>query len=585
MSPATGGNRLSGKPTNAAFAFVHANYDTSGEWLMGRQSASEGFLKAFVHHSGADAFWCYVQSAEGYKGFHERVAAFGGSATRGVLPMALPEVAELGTLYRPGPDIGYFAWLRRHFDQRGFSLCGVTHTTADQAAMDALGGLLTAPLQPWDAVVCTSEAVKAMSERVLEGWAEHLSERFSASVTFPCRLPIIPLGVDCDAFTVAPGTRDRLRQRFGIAADDVAVLFVGRLSHVDKANPVPMYLALEAAAKSSHHKVHLIHAGWFPHAGMEPAFRAAAQTFAPSVNAVFVDGRPEDMRRDIWAAADIFTSLSDNVQETFGLTPIEAKAAGLPVVVSDWNGYRDTVRPDVDGFAVPTWMPRPGVGGEIAYYHGSGFAGYEAFTAATSQSIAVDVEACRDAFQRLIDDAGLRRRMGDAGRRHARETYDWGHVVGAYQDLWGELAEVRAVADEIMPPVDGRPAHPLRADPFVLFEEYPTTLLTPGCLLSAAPGVDAGRVRALRASEIASPLPALLLSEAETVAILEGVTARPGALGQLLRATPAAKHVPLYLTVGWLAKMGLLVLSPGDGGAGEAPEFGASETWRNLSSV
>ena len=300
---------------------------------------------------------------------------------------------------------------------------------------------------------------------------------------------------------------------------------------------------------------------------------------------VFVDGRPEDMRRDIWAAADIFTSLSDNVQETFGLTPIEAKAAGLPVVISDWNGYRDTVRPDVDGFAVPTWMPPPGVGGEIAYYHGSGFAGYEAFTAATSQSIAVDVEACRKAFQRLVEDADLRRRMGDAGRLHARQTYDWCHVVAAYQDLWGELAEVRASADEIMPPAGDRPAHPLRADPFVLFKEYPTALLTPESRLSAAPGADAGRVRALRASEIASPLPALLLSEAETVAILEGVTARPGALGQLLRATPAAKHVPLYLTVGWLAKMGLLVLSPGDGGAGEAPEFGASETWRNLSSV
>ena len=40
------------------------------------------------------------------------------------------------------------------------------------------------------------------------------------------------------------------------------------------------------------------------------------------------------------------------MQETFGLTPLEAMAAGLPCVVSDWNGYRDTVRLFLEG--VPT---------------------------------------------------------------------------------------------------------------------------------------------------------------------------------------------------------------------------------------
>jgi glycosyltransferase involved in cell wall biosynthesis len=32
-------------------------------------------------------------------------------------------------------------------------------------------------------------------------------------------------------------------------------------------------------------------------------------------------------------------------------------AAGIPVVVSDWDGYKDTVRDGVDGFRIPTFKP------------------------------------------------------------------------------------------------------------------------------------------------------------------------------------------------------------------------------------
>ena len=73
-----------------------------------------------------------------------------------------------------------------------------------------------------------------------------------------------------------------------------------------------------------------------------------------------VDGRRPEVRFSIWSVADLFLSLSDNVQETFGLTPVEAMAAGLPVVVSDWNGYRSNIRDGVDGFLVRT------LGGPIA---------------------------------------------------------------------------------------------------------------------------------------------------------------------------------------------------------------------------
>ena len=55
-------------------------------------------------------------------------------------------------------------------------------------------------------------------------------------------------------------------------------------------------------------------------------------------------------------ASDIFVSLADNIQETFGLSVIEAMASSLPLVVSDWNGYKDLVNHGFNGFRIPTEM-------------------------------------------------------------------------------------------------------------------------------------------------------------------------------------------------------------------------------------
>ncbi len=82
----------------------------------------------------------------------------------------------------------------------------------------------------------------------------------------------------------------------------------------------------------------------------------------PDVRAVFVNGNDVDAFAATWRAADVFISLADSVQETFGLTPVEAMAAGLPVIASDWNGYKETVREGLDGFRILTWAPQAGIG-------------------------------------------------------------------------------------------------------------------------------------------------------------------------------------------------------------------------------
>lgn len=206
---------------------------------------------------------------------------------------------------------------------------------------------------------------------------------------------------------------------------------MGRFNHAAKAHPIPTFLALEQLAQTLDQPVVYLQAGWFPNDTTRDAFMDAARRWAPRVKHLFVDGRSAEVREQIWHAADVFCSLSVNLQETFGLTPIEAMGAGLPVVVSDWNGYRDTVRHGVDGFLIPTSMPAAGTASGDAFAHGTcaQTISFGHYCAVTAQTVAVDLVETVNALETLARSPELRRRMAVAGRDHACGQFSWEVVI------------------------------------------------------------------------------------------------------------------------------------------------------------
>ena len=146
------------------------------------------------------------------------------------------------------------------------------------------------------------------------------------------------------------------------------------------------------------------------------------------------------------AASDTFLSLVDCLQETFGLTPIEAMASRLPVVASDWNGYRDTVVEGRTGFRIPTQSFEPGWNDlqlqQLAYQDPA----LDPVSARISSQIGVDVAAAGDALARLAKSPEMDVAMGCLGEQRAREHYDWKVVLQQYSQLLDELLERRQEA-------------------------------------------------------------------------------------------------------------------------------------------
>jgi alpha-maltose-1-phosphate synthase len=548
---------LLGAHMSLALRYEPDAFQVKGEKLMGRHAAGQGFLAGLLRYGELDSLTGMVTSQSGGQGFLETVQALRPGLTAQATDTAdLAALARAGTYFLPEPLSNATAWPRQWAGATAWSLCGVTHTISSAGAMDMIASWPLAPLHPWDAVICTSAAVKRSAETLLASQADYLRHRVGATrFTLP-ELPVIPLGADCDAMARTPDGIAAARSRLGIGADSVVVLFLGRLSWHAKANPAPMYLGLERAARGR--PVVLIECGWFANDFIRDGFDQAAKALAPSVRRIVLDGRKSEARGDAWNAADVFCSFSDNIQETFGLTPVEAMAAGLPCVVSDWDGYRDTVRDGLDGILVPSLGPPPLAGVDLALAHALNSDTYDVYLSRAQLSVAIDVAAAGAALERICGDAGLRQRMGQSGLVRARETFDWKTIVAQYQTLWRELGERRSVAHKTAVPT--RNAWPARMNPFELFANYATRVLSGDDVLVRPSGITED-IAVLRTNLRIAQQTGRLTASPESVLELWRLTASPQTVASLTGGTdPAARQRLRGLMT--LIKFGLLTVQP-----------------------
>ena len=543
--------------STSTFAIYYSGdaYSTANK-IMGRQSSGKAFMRGVARSWPKSNLHGLGQSGSSAKAMYAQLAADGFEGQLKWIEVPnWAALGDVGALYYPSPPGKDFAHSRNALNPAAFSLMGVTHTLSSNNAMDQVADLVLPPFKPWDAMICTSQAALDFTTGLHNEMKAWWTSQTGAIHFNSPQLPVIALGIDCPSFTPQAGLRETARAALSLQAHDVSFLFAGRLSFHAKANPAPMYQALEQAAQNA--SVVCIEAGVFPNDAIRAGFVAAQKVLAPNVRFIWVDGQDEQLYRQAWQGADAFVSLSDNIQETFGLTPLEAMAAGLPVLVSDWNGYKDTVRDGVDGFRVPTILPPPSIGADLAMRHALGLDTYDFYIGRTSLATVVEPTALAQACTALATQPELRSRMGAAGLARAQSEFDWPVILQQYANLADELNNIRLAAGPKTPEPWVQ-----RADPFARFAHFPSHTLAGNALVISQPSAQARLADLLSLSMASYAFEATLLPREIIVAVL-GVLNKKDYLtvNALLTAAGVATPVGVRCLM-WLWKFDLVQVVP-----------------------
>lgn len=288
--------------------------------------------------------------------------------------------------------------------------------------------LLLGATYPFDALVCTSRAARRAIQSTFDHVAESVARRYRLKVRFNGTLPLIPLGVNTSLF--CPRRKDVARTHFAIPRDKFVLLFLGRLSVTDKGDLLPWLAALRRLPVPARKRIEIVIAG-SERPGMVKQLRGYARKVKRDLRIRVISPVSEAMKIWLYSAADVFFSPADNLQEAFGLTPLEAMACGVPQVVSDWDGYRDTVEDGTTGFLIPTlWTAC-----DDDINRASSFEHWERGHLLLSQSVAADCEAFAQHIVLLMENESLRTRMSEASRRRAIQLYSWPTVSRQYEEL------------------------------------------------------------------------------------------------------------------------------------------------------
>ncbi len=258
---------------------------------------------------------------------------------------------------------------------------------------------------------------RAGTRFVHEVWAP---SRFTAAALAPLVGPlmgevrVVPVPLAMRA--VAPSGRGRAG--FGLAPDVFVTLVMFSLaSSFERKNPLAAIAAHAEAFGARADRVLFLHVTGPHHF---PADFARLQAACGANVRLHTEELSRADTQALIGASDVVLSLHRS--EGFGLVPAEAMLMGRPVVATDWSSTAEFLDAEVAGLVpvrlVPARDPR-GV--------------FEAPGAVWAEP---DVAAAAAWLRRLADDAGLRARMGVAGRAAAQARFGTGGLADAI-GAWG----------------------------------------------------------------------------------------------------------------------------------------------------
>ena len=356
---------------------------------------------------------------------------------------------NLQTLFIQEPNIANYNALRAGTKSNSFSIVGMIHTLSTKQAIQSIQNIVTSNFEDWDALICTSTAGKRVVERIMNYHHESLEERFDMILPKKklIKLPIIPLAVkdfSADKSRSRQEKRINARNTLNLPNDSYIILYLGRLCAHAKAHPLSIYQAVSKATISCQDKnIILLECGVFNTEAAEVAYNDLARN-TKNLNLKRIGGTrnaSEEEKELALMAADVFVSPSDNIQETFGITVIEAMSAELPVIVSDWNGYKDFVVDGENGYLIPTTY---NLGSDnsldfIDRNYQLGLINLDYMIGLRSMTTSLDCNLMAERLIFLANNPKKRIEIGVNAKTYWRSRFSWDIVQKQLRNLWTDL--------------------------------------------------------------------------------------------------------------------------------------------------
>lgn len=209
-------------------------------------------------------------------------------------------------------------------------------------------------------------------------------------------------GMGVDAAGCTGGDRLRARAAWGVAAGEVVV---GHLANKSVEKGTVDLLRAAGAAWRVGCRFRLVLAG-----PEMPNFRTFWEGYAAKECVVRLETLDEATKRDFFAGLDVFAMPSRS--DSFGLVFLEAWANGVPNLAYRAGGVPGVIRNEEDGLLV-----RCG-----------------------------DLGGLAEALRRLVEDEGLRKRLGEAGRARLPHDYRWDDKLKLVRRVYQECVAAKPLS-------------------------------------------------------------------------------------------------------------------------------------------
>ncbi len=220
---------------------------------------------------------------------------------------------------------------------------------------------------------------------------------------------VLPLGVDLSSNTLNQ-QQDVFRGQLEIPEDAPVLLFLGRIHHKKRPDLAIQILSL---LPENLRRTHLILAGP-DQEDLVPDLVAYAQKLGCQERVHFTGLLDRQQILQAFAAADLLVMPSEPQSENFGMSAVEAMAAGLPVLVSD-------------GVPVGRWAVQAGAG----------------------RVESCDAQAFARAVAEMLVDPSQLAQMGANGRALVREKFEIRAVTRHFLDQFQAITETGRPLKEV----------------------------------------------------------------------------------------------------------------------------------------